>query len=315
MIKAFITIRLKQISRNLIGVGLFRLLFVLSLIVFAGISLFNSCVNAIYAFYSSAGFILVLSLIQLRRKDKTFLKTHFASYQLLYFVEYQLLALPVHLCLLFHQKWEPFIMLVLGIFLIPFLNYSLVQRSLNTKLQTLIPDDSYEWKAGIRKLLWLILPLWITGLCTSFVMASVPVVMVIIGFVVLSFYERCEPYQFIIASERSAGKFILHKIKLQIVIYTFITFPLLLAYMVFHSTYWYIPVVAYFLLTTLHIFIICTKYAYYQPNEKLPAAQSMGAIGVMSVIIPVFLPFVWGASVVFYFKSKHKLNNYLNDFN
>ncbi len=314
MIKALIKIRIKQISRGLKGIGPVRLIFMIGILGFSGFSLFNGCASGRNASYIAIGSLIVSSLIQIRRKDKTFLKAHFSAYRIFFCCEYLLLSIPVVVCLLYHQKWGQIGMLVIGNVFISFLDYRPRKISLNTKLQQLIPADSYEWKAGSRKVLFIILPLWIIGLFTSFFMGSAPAVILIIGVIVLSFYESCEPYQMIIASEKSPRKFLLLKIKLHTLVFTIITLPLICAFVVFHAGYWYIVVIEYFLLTALHVFIILTKYAYYQPNTRSHAAQTIGGIGVLGTIIPVFIPVVWVMTVVFYFRSKQRLNDYLNDF-
>jgi hypothetical protein len=314
MIKALIRIRIKQIYRGLQGTGLIRFIFIIGLFGFAGFALLKGCADNSNAYYITIGNVIVFSLIQIRRKDKLFLKTHFSTYRFIFFIEYLLLSLPILLSLLYHQKLEHISILTIGNLIIPFFDYKPRIRSLNTKLQELIPRDSYEWKAGSRKVLFVLLLVWIIGFSTSFFIGSVPVAILILGFVILSFYESCEPYQMIIASEKSSSKFLLHKIKSQTLIFTFITLPLIIAFVLFNAEYWYIVVIEHFLLTTLHIFIILTKYAYYEPNTKSSAAQTIGGIGVLGTLIPVFIPVVWIMTVVFYYRSKENLNYYLNDF-
>jgi hypothetical protein len=58
-----------------------------------------------------------------------------------------------------------------------------------------------------------------------------------------------------------------------------------------------------------------TKYAFYEPNIKSPAAQIYVALGALGGIIPVFLPVVWLMTILFYSKSVNKLNFFLNDYN
>lgn len=85
--------------------------------------------------------------------------------------------------------------------------------------------------------------------------------------------------------------------------------------MVFHHDIWYIPIIEYFIFISLYIYVILTKYAFYEPNSKSKAAQVFGVIGVIGGIIPVLLPVVWLLSIRFFFKSKENLNIYLNDYN
>jgi hypothetical protein len=237
MIKALIKIRVKQIYRGLIGIGLIRLIFIIGLLGSLSFILFNGVADGKSAYYLAMGNIIIYIFIQVRRQDKTFLQTHFLAYRFIFCVEYLLLSIPMVVSLFYHQKWIQLVIIAVRSLTVPLLDYKPRKRSLNSKLQQIIPSDSYEWKAGSRKLLFVILTLWIIGLCTSFLIGSVPVVILIIGFVVLSFYESCEPYQMIIASEMSSGKFLLQKVKLQSMIFTAITLPLIIAFVLFQTEY------------------------------------------------------------------------------
>lgn len=315
MIKSFIKIRLKQIFRELVGIGLIRSVFLMGLLSFFGLILFLGSEEEENANYFTLGYIFLLFIIQIRRKDKTFLKTHFTKYRHMLQVEYLLLITPLVVCLFYHLHWVQLSVLFLGSILIPFINYIPQKRSLNTKLQKIIPNDMYEWKSGARRLLFIVLPIWIIGLFTSFFIGSIPLAILVIGVLLLNLYETGEPYQMIVALEKGSHKFIIRKIQLQIMTFTGILLPLFFSFILFHIEYWYIVAVEYILFSSLHAFFIITKYAYYKPNVKHPAAQTMNMLGTLGIIIPFLLPIVWGFSVVLYYKAKNNLNYYLNDFN
>jgi hypothetical protein len=139
----------------------------------------------------------------------------------------------------------------------------------------------------------LIVALWSIGLGTSFFIGSVPIVLFVLGILPWSFYERGEPIQMILAYEIGPAGFILHKIKMQTVLFSILTIPLIIAFLIFHPDKWYIPVSELFIFTTSHIYIILTKYAYYQPNKKSTGAQAWISIGALGIIIPVFIPLIW----------------------
>jgi hypothetical protein len=167
----------------------------------------------------------------------------------------------------------------------------------------------------VRQALFILLPLWIIGLFTSFFIGSVPIVLFILGVIPFSFYEKGEPYQMILAYEMGPTQFLFRKIKMQISLFSLLSLPLIAAFLIFHRETWYIPIIEYFIFISLYIYLILTKYAFYEPNRKSPPAQVFGAIGAFSGIIPVFLPLVWLLSIRFFFKSKENLNVYLNDYN
>jgi len=315
MIEAFIKIRLKQISRGLIGIGLIRVIFLIGLLGFIVFITFVTISNYPDSIYVTGLSALIILVVHTKRQDKSFLKTNFGNYKLVNFVEYLILASIIISFLIFHFQWISLLLLLSAIYLIIHLDVKTKQRSLNTKLQQLIPSACFEWKGGIRQTLFILLPLWIIGLSTSFYIGSVPVVLFILGIIPFSFYEKGEPYQMIIAYEMGATQFLFHKIKMQILLFSILSIPLIAAFLIFHREIWYIPVIEYFIFISLYVYLILTKYAFYEPNSKSMSAQIFGAIGAFGGLIPVFLPVVWLLSIRFFFKSKENLNFYLNDYN
>jgi hypothetical protein len=186
---------------------------------------------------------------------------------------------------------------------------------LNTALQRLIPSDCFEWKAGIRKLLIFIVPIWLIGLCYSFFVGSVPLVLFILGILPSGFYSTGESLPMLLVFEMKASKLVVYKIKMQIILFSIISAPIILSFLVFHSDLWYLPLIEYILLISLHIYIILAKYAFYQPNQKTPTANVFNSIGAMAILIPFLIPVIWILSIWFYLKSIENLNLYLNDYN
>ncbi len=314
MIKAFIKLRAKQTYRELCEIGLMRSIFVLMLLCFLLVTMFLAVQEDKITSYIIAGFLFVFLLIHVKRKDKVFLQTRFSNHKYIFQVEYLLLAFPLIISLLLNYKWQQLIILILGGFAISYMNYIPEKRSLNTKLQKFIPNEMYEWKAGSRKLMFIVVPFWTVGLFTSFFIGSVPVTIFVIGISLLGLYETCEPYQMIIASEKSPRKFVNRKILLHTWLFTVISMPLVVAFIAFHVEYWYIAVVEYLVFISLHIYFILIKCAYYQSNKKPAPAQIMNILGAISLIIPLFLPVIWLFSIIFYSNSLKTLNYYLDDF-
>ncbi len=314
MIKILLTIRLKQIYRVLIEIGLIRLTFLICLIGYFGFFLYTMTLDKLNSQFVSFGMVLLITTIQLKRKDKLFLKTHFSNYKRIILTEYALISLPI-LCLLFiHYQWSSLIVFF-SLLVIVNLDWRPRHSSLNTKLQALIPSASFEWKAGIRKQLYFIVPVWVITVLTSFFIGSVPITIFILGISTLSFYERCEPYQMILSYELNAKQFLFQKIKRQLQLFSIITIPLIVLFILFNTNRWYIPIAEYLIFCFIHIYVIMTKYAYFEPNAKSPAAQTFGVLGLIGGLIPVFLPLVWLLTLWFYIKSINNLNYYLDDYN
>jgi hypothetical protein len=315
MIHAFINIRVKQIFRALEGLGLIRTIFLIGLLIFIGFGLFMQTASTPNSFYMTGLYLLIITLIQVKRPDKLFTEINFYNFKLIFLIEYLLLTLPLSICLIYHKQWMQAISVVVLTLLIVNLDFKLKRKSLNTSIQKLIPSDCFEWKGGVRKTFVLIVALWIIGLGTSFFVGSVPVVIFILGILPLSFYEKGEPVQMILAYEMGTSRFIMHKIKMHLALFTILSIPLIIAFLFFHPGLWYIPIAEFFIFITAHIYVILLKYAFYQPNNKSNAAQVFVSIGAIGMIIPVFIPVIWLLSIRFYFKSRENLNFYLNDYN
>ncbi|MBN2893459.1 MAG: hypothetical protein JXL97_16415 [Bacteroidales bacterium] len=315
MIGSILKIRLKQLYRAVSVIGIFRIFILMFIVVFAVGMLYFHTTMTPNVYFASGFYFLVIIFIHFKRKDKDFLIITSDKYKIIFFVEYLLFSLPLFVSLAINLHFELILGFVSVLFLIVNLNFKLKSRNLNSKLQRLIPDNAIEWKAGLRKTLFLVVLLWLVGLSFSFVDGIVPIVMFILGVIPISFYEFCEPSDMIIAFEKSSAKFLFQKIKFQVVIFSIIVLPLMIAFLIFNFHLWYVVLIEYFVLTTVHIYFILIKYSFYKPNTKATASQIFGTLGTVGVIIPVLLPLVWVLTIHFYFKSKQNLNYYLDDFN
>lgn len=328
MIAAFINIRFKQLYRLLSDIGLFRTII---LVIFLGAPfIYVLYVRAAVTPFSVTGvYFAIVVLIHINRSDKLFLKIHFDNYKLIYGVEYLLLSLPLLICLIFYHQWLAIFASLILLVLITNLEISRKRQNLSSnpviiscksrnsiaKLQQWIPDDSFEWKAGIRKIFFLVIIVWILGAGTSFFIAGAPVAIFILGIIQPGSNEKSESLPMVLAFEMKTKKFLFHKIKLQVVIFSVLVIPLMISFVIFHPERWYIPVAEYLILVSYQIYLILTKYAFYRPHTKSQAVFTFAEVGAVGVLIPVFLPLLWFLSVWFYIKSFKNLDFYLHDYN
>ncbi len=315
MIKAFLKIRFKQLLRALIGIGVFRLFVLLAILflIIMGLSLQVS--KEPNVFIVSGLYLFIILTVHLKREDKLFLKTHIDHFRLLYFIEYLILSVPFIIMLIVYSQWIIALAYIPFLFVIPYINIKTKYVNYNTKLQKLIPDNCFEWKGGVRKNLLLLSLIWIVGFSTSFFIGSVPIVLFILGLFPLSFYEKGESLQMLMAWEMRTKSFLLIKIKNQILLFSALSIPLIIAFVLFHPGRWYIPVAEFILLLSFQIYIIVLKYAFYKPNMKSGGAQMFSAFGAISIFMPFFIPVVWILTVWFWFKSLKTLNFYFDDYN
>lgn len=315
MLKALLKVHSKQIYRGIIGIGLLRTIFIIPFLAYLCFAVFTWSANSESSIYLAFGIFTLLVIIQLRRKDKEFLELHSHNYKYILYAEYLILALPILLCFAYHLQWKAILIVILGLLVIIHLKNSAKQITLNSKIQRIIPAESFEWKAGIRKQLVFIIPLWALSVLLSPFIGSVPIGIIVLGLLSISVYENNEPYQMILLYELSARQFLWMKIRNQIKLFTLITAPLIVAFVIFHPQYWYIPLIEFLFLTIIQIYAILVKYAFYESNSRSQASSMYIAIGIIGGIIPFLTPVVLLLMIRFYVSSIKKLNPYLDDFN
>lgn len=315
MLKEIVKIRIKQATRSILGIGIFRVVFLIIMIGLGIVIVFAGASKNKTAYYISAAFLLLLLIIQLRRKDKKFLRTNFYNYKIIFLFEYLTLSIPLTFCLIYYSHFLQMIGILLSCVVVINLDIKINIRTRNTKLQELLPSDSYEWKSGVRKYFFFIIFVLILALSTSFFVASVPVAIFAIGILIISFYENNEPWQMLEALELSAPKLLLHKIKRQFILFLIIVAPLIIAFIVFHPELWYIVVVEFVAFVFVYSYIIVLKYAFYEPNIKTSSSQILTVGGIFIGFIPPLLPILWIMTAWFYFKAVDNLKNYLNAYN
>ena len=314
MILKILTIRLKQLSRIIAELGIFRAIFLFGLICFGLLAMFLKLDEESYQEIIVGVIALSILSVHLKRKDKQFIKIHTPKPYAIFLTEYILLSLPLLIALIYYELWVFVLAYFLFLIAIPFIRISAKASSINSGLQKIIPDSNFEWKAGIRKNLILFVGVWFFGLITSFFVASVPIAIFILGVMVLSFYEKSESIQVLLANELSSGKFLAGKIRNHLIIFAVTIAPLFLSFIIFNPQYYYIPLIEFLIFVTLLVYTILLKYAFYQPHNKSGATGIFSMIGIICIFIPVFIPVVLLLSIKFLFQAVNNLNFYLNDF-
>ena len=297
------------------GLGLFRSLFVAFLLLFLLMALYTYISIPEWSGWISAAYLVSIFIIHIKRPDTQFLKVNFINYRLVFFFEYVLLAFLLLVFLLYFQFFELASVTLLAIAAIPFLGFSFQKKGLNNRIIRAIPDEAFEWKAGIRKNFIFGIIVWLTGMFTSGYVGSVPVAIIMLSLVVVNFFEVGEPLSILISPELNPKQFLFRKLVLSQTIISIIFLPLVMAFVLFHPELWYIPVIEFVLISFILCYAIFLKYAFYKPNEQLVAGQVFTAIGAMSLFLPFLIPMVWVLSVRFYYQSISNLKPYLDDFN
>ena len=315
-IKNILTVRWKQIYRTMLQLDIFRLaiVFVLSLFVF--ITIYEVSKQIQSSALASGIWTLLIASIQIKRSDKIFLHINMEFDKLIYCFEYLLLSIPFIICLLLHRQWLLAICLVLFCFGISFvkINRKKQQKTLNTRLQQYIPSGMYEWKAGVRQYFFILIIVWSLGLCIPFFVASIPITMLIIGVLMFDFYKSNESWQILLSHQKNADKLLSYKIRQHSLFYGILNLPLIILFLIFHPERWYLPVIVFIILLSIHIYCILLKYAFYSDNRSTvnPIFQM---IGIFVGLIPLSTPLLWFLSIYLFIRARINLYPYLNDFN
>ena len=310
-----IKLRLQQLYKILLSAGIIRLLFILSVFAFTVLFIFSKCAEKDFTRYITGAYLLIVLSIHLKRQDILFLKITFNHYKILIFIEYILFSTPLFVSLLYHKNILLSSIYTVLLLIVAHFHVNYKKQSKSLFFQNIIPGRCFEWKSGLRQYQYIIVILWFGGLFIAFYFATVPLVLFILGMIILSFYEKSEPLSILIYIEFSTNKLLIDKIKTHAIIFSILTLPLIIAFIVFHTNYWYIVLIELMIFLTIHIFIVLSKYAYYEPNTITSGSQIMSVLAVSSVFIPFLIPVIWILSFYLFYKAKTNLNIYLNDFN
>lgn len=315
MYLSLLQIRFKQIYRTASNLGLFRALFVAILLFLLLLAFFTYLGKSGFRNWLTVGYLSGLLSTHLNRPDKQFLIINAQGYNTVFLLDYVFLAIPLLVCQLFYQQFilAPTSAIVIG--LIPFINISIQKRSLNNLIINAIPNEAFEWRAGVRKLFVFVLTIWFLAIIFSWFVATVPVAIFILGVSVFSFYDKGESIAILLSPELKSKRFLLRKITVAQLLFSTLLFPIVITFMIIHPELWYIPLIEFVLFSSILTYIVLLKYSFYRPNKKLIAGQMFSAIGALSVLLPFFIPLVWVLTIRFYFKSVSNLNIYMNDFN
>ena len=315
MLTEILKIRVKQSFRVISEIGLFRAIFLLGLISFALLAMFTKLAESSYREIIIGIFALTILSVHSKRNDKRFINIYVPKPYLLFLIEYFVFSLPLMFALIYNELWSYALIYLSFIIIVPFLNINAKKQSINSGLQKLIPDNNFEWKAGIRKNLFVFVGVWLIGMATSFFTASVPIAIFILGVIVISFYEKPEPVQILLANELNTRRFLTMKLQNHLVIFAITIIPLILSFVIFNPQYYYIPLAEFVIFSILIVYTILLKYAFYRPDNKSGATQIFSMIGIISIFIPVFILLVFILSIKFLFQATNNLKIYLDDFN
>jgi hypothetical protein len=121
MYLSILQIRLKQVYRAGSGLGLFRSIVAIGLVMFLGMALFRYISKPDYTQWITAAYLVSILTLHIRRTDKQFMEVNIKNFRSVFFFEYILLALPLLVCLFYFQFFGMASLSIVCLATIPFL--------------------------------------------------------------------------------------------------------------------------------------------------------------------------------------------------
>ena len=292
-----------------IGVVLFVLLLLVSFPLLMGVLAQLSDMPPMWA----VGITLALILsIHLNRQDKDFVKLILQRPFLMFLTEYSVLVAPIAVWNLYAGNWLAGLALVAGVCAIACIPVTVRFRKRERPLWRFPKNFTrhYEWVSGLRKSAVWMIPTYLLGAALSGFTAGIPVALMLLGLMTLDFYMDCEPRIFLELYSGRARSFLRKKIFAHLGIFWLACLPLVMLFLIFHHSYWYILLVVMFVVSVFPVLSITLKYASYQPNIRL--TQNAFTMGLMVAFLcfPFTQPVPLVMTVVYYRRALNNLDKF-----
>jgi len=298
-------LRYYQVKRDL---GIWVIL--LALLSFFGISAVAES-KPLYGF-GIVGIIAVLLLVyHLNRKDLLFVQHYLGQASVRIANNYSLLVLPASLALVSVYQIKTAVLLQLiaaGIAFTRSSNYYFKQDVLTRK----IPPAQFEFRAGLRTNILVLIPLVFIVLFLSPVKFFLLAALFLMNTVVCSFYQEQEPLLMLNPEGKSVQSFLDGKRKFLQKFFLYSNVPILVINSILHF-----ELIGYNLaiipaLVLLANYTIYAKYASYKPNTKQVAG--LDALFVyLATVLPFALPLSYLLVTSYRKKAFLDLEHYCND--
>jgi hypothetical protein len=253
--------------------------------------------------------------IHFSRKDKRLLSVIFPKKDKIYlFLEYLVFSLPLILPYIFIKEFLGIILFWTSCFLTAQINYSWSFGNKSTKvlLSFFIKKQYFEWYAGMRKLQYFIILLYLFCLGISYWHFSGFICLGVITFFLSEFYNEGESVFLLTIEENTAKEFLDNKLKKHLIQYLKFILPILLFYFLHYPENWILFLTLLMVSISNFLVYILNKYKSYIPNQRL----SSNSVIVGFTFVGMFVPYLFPISIllvfVFYRKSLTNLKQYFH---
>jgi hypothetical protein len=290
MVTRLIRLRLLQLYRGSGGIGLFRVLLVV-VILMPLIVLFLIQRIALYPWSIAipAAALYIIWLIHARRRDYHFLSAIMPNPRAVFIAEYVLFSIAVPVLLLYGGLYLHALLFSIGLIMITFKAPLQVMNSSRVVKLSMIPAGMFEWQSGIRKNLIAVFLFYIPGLFGFYQLWFSALSLLLLTMIFISFYSEYEPRNMIAAGSDGSLHFLLKKVARDTGCFAILLLPLVCIALT-HGDYLWLTL-GYFLASlNLLAFSILLKYHQYRPGAYSGAHQMLTTLaGIVSVVLPVAL--------------------------
>ncbi|MEM9916669.1 MAG: hypothetical protein AAF990_01160 [Bacteroidota bacterium] len=314
IIPVVLNIRVKQCYRLLKEIGLILLVLVAP-IAFVGLMGVLEVV-ARNEFPEVGIYVTVLLFfVHLQRRDHNFLKQIPIRSMWIYLMEYSFALLPVSLLfLLLVGDWKNPLVMQIGGLLIglipPARRYG--KNWLRSPRLNWFPLDAFEWRCGLRKNWFFIGLVYVLGLLLAKFVATTLLIVILLAYGGASVYNQIEGKE-IIEQLYFQKPFLRTKTWTAFWVFNAFLAPHYLLFLLLHTQYWYLLLVAIIVAFLLFCVVIFYKYANFFPGRVLVNHQMILAISMVALfspLMPVFLPGILIYLFVLWQRAHKNLQHY-----
>jgi hypothetical protein len=306
VIRTILYLRVVALGRSLRDLGWWRLLLLLSFVLWAAFRLV-ALQSPLALLLAVAG---IIGALHFTRSDRFFLQTLTSQWAWLMRTEYTMLSLPFFIGMIIWAYWQGVFVWLILLWLLPDAQMPAVQNSGAVRLFSRLPADMYEWKAGLRKNRWILLALWIlAGFFYWTIVAQVALLLLYL-LIVGSFYVFCEPRVWLdMQGAAQSQLFLWRKVKKACIATAFGALPFYLLMGIFHRQQAWLVAPSLLVACAYISYAVFLKYALYAEGKSLEPFMLHHFIFVGSCAVPVFLP----VAAYFWWSNHRKARQNLSD--
>lgn len=290
LIRTILPLRFRQWRRTSADMGPVLWLAMAALLVVPLLLLHEYAQNLRGGLAMAAGAAVLLVSIHHMRRDRRLL-IHLTQHpQRIMAAEYLVFSLP--LAVLLAAALNPAALLLLWLVCIAVAYLPAGNEKQNSKglWGGWIPAYLFEWKAGWRRLGWLMALFYLATWALVWApYASMLFLWLCFG-VTSTFYAENEPMGLLIREELPPARFLQNKIRHHVGLGLALMAPPLLVYIVLHPEHWIIAA-AFGVLNTLQLYyFVVGKYARYRAGVKVQSGSLLTSLVSLSVVVPFLIP-------------------------